>query len=292
MRSIIVSLVLFEICWATPSNRLVRVSENRSIQKLLPKVGAWDNWGREKLRTVVALDMLMQNKEFLAPDLIESIVSDPNYIPNATQLLERALEKRALTGVIDKPLLWQIRDPSGQRHGMLATIHNLSLNSFSSTAQTAINNEIAHAQVLLSETGQIGTISLDSQINLIGVNKQLVALDTHTVQAPIEIKTEIADHRDPIASYVEFLENIELFHISYREGNWQKMSELAGKIYQNPDLYQINTRNHQWLERIIDNCHQPCFITAGSIHMLLDNEVTTSIISLLRQRGFEIGVAS
>ena len=273
-----------------------------TVRRLLAKPPPWD---RERLAQIIGLDVLLSMSGAVPKELAKKIFTSfdlDNYEKNALKKTRKAIDELIAkeTPEIQQPLIWQLIDPWGGQHKVLATIHTINLEEFSTEARQKLMEAIDEATVLMSETGNGGEAGIDKALAQIGLDKgkELVALDSLTsisdsimLLAQMVIPTTSEQFISYFVDYVEKLEFTYHMHSSYFKGDYQALQQLDFNNRILPEKMVstiLKERNERFVEKIIDYCQrgERCFIFAGVAHMLTISDQATSIITMLQERGF------
>ena len=213
-----------------------------------------------------------------------------------------------------KLLLWSMTSPHGKQDWLLGTWHSLTFNYLAAPTQQALQQLLTQVDVLLHEgiiaKGSAKPIESYQKFDqqLIAMARQLgketipLATLTEARQADLDEQHILAEQQAQLRARLTTLSDKE------REAEWERVM-VAEHAYLQADhdalllLAQersaeekafdeklFNTRNRRWVPRIIAACRQEatCLVTAGYLHMLVDNDTTASIITLLREQGYRV----
>ena len=255
---------------------------------------------------------------------LHGAVAATDDVPDAFNLLQQLVVEIPREEQVQKLLLWKLTTPQGWQHWLLGTWHDFNLNDFSIPAQEALHNLLLQVDILLHEgnitTSQRGGMwvhdiptreKLDHQLiaQARQLGKETAPLDNilEARQASLEQQHIIDEQEKQLvarlvamsemeieALFIDQLVELEkLFKIrrTYQHADRDKMVELMdGIIITTLEDRLLNTRNRRWITRITTACEDDttCLISAGYLHMIFDSATTTSIITLLRERGYRV----
>ena len=278
------------------------LAQANTVRQLLAKPPPWD---RERLAKIIGMDILKSMSGVIPKEMAREIFAsfdiddhEKNAMKKAREAISELIAKE--TPEIQHPLIWQLVDPWGGQHKILATIHTINLDEFSTGARQKLMEAIDEATVLMSETGAGGEVSLDRVLAQIGLDKgkELVALDSLTslpdklmLLAQMFIPTTSEQFISYLVDYIERLEFMYHIHSNYFKGDYQALQQLDFNNQILPEkmvLSMLKKRNERFVETIIDYCQrgERCFIFAGVAHMLTITDQANSIITMLQEHGF------
>ena len=241
-------------------------------------------------------------------------------MPNAFDLFGQLVVEIPRTHKISQLLLWRMTTPHGQQHWLLGIRHDFKLQDMSTHAQQQLDTLLANIDTLMHEGGASLNTSLaidayskfDQQLIASAAQrgKKIIPLESwQAIQrmrratkqhvSALEIAAKIPMEMDNItidAMLTQVIDSHE--HIfktiqAYVAGNpvmLQELSRARSKELLEHEHIILNKRNHNWLKKITARCkrRETCLIAAGNAHMLVDNDSTTSLITLLHQRGYQV----
>lgn len=253
---------------------------------------------------------------------LDNAVNAPDYVHDAFRLFQQLVVEIPRQEQVQKPLLWELTTPHGTRHQLLGTRHDLTLRDFSTSAQHTLHSLLTQIDMLVHE-GDIAHHSsaplaayqqLDHQ--LIAQARQLgkattpldsaseqrqASLDQHYALAAQEAQLDELSDAEIEARFIEQLAAQERqFRLrrAYLHAQHDALTTLARRPHtegaQVLEDKLLHTRNHRWITRIVAACaqHTNCLITAGYLHLIVDRDKTTSIITLLREQGYRVEAQS
>lgn len=277
----------------------------RRGKELLTQLMRQTPWDMTRLRRIFQLEL-------------DGAVDAADYVDDAFKLFQQSVVEIPRQEQVQKLLLWQLTTPRGARHQLLGTRHDLTLRDFSASAQHTLHTLLTQVDMLVHE-GDIPRYSsaplesyqqLDHQ--LIARARQLgkatapldsaleqrqASLDQHYILITQEAQLDELSDAEIEALFIEQLGAQERqFRLTraYLQAQHAEVTALARRSHaEGAEAFGdklLNTRNHRWITRIIAACAQQtsCLITAGYLHLVVDTDETTSIITLLRERGYRV----
>ena len=249
---------------------------------------------------------------------LDGAVDAPDYVDDAFKLFQQLVVEIPRQEQAQKLLLWELTTPRGARHQLFGTRHDLTLRNFSAPAQHTLHSLLTQVDMLVHE-GNIPRYSsvpfesyqqLDYQ--LIARARQLgkatapldsaleqrqASLDQHFILVAQEAQLDELSDAEIEARFIAQLGAQERqFRLTraYLHAQHAEVTALARQPRTEGaevlDDKLLNARNHRWITRIVAACAQQtrCLITAGYLHLVVDTDKTTSIITLLRERGYRV----
>ena len=215
---------------------------------------------------------------------------------------------------VQQLLLWKLTTPRGKQDWLLGTWHSLTYKDFSAPAQQELQQLLTQVDVLIHE-GNIANSSARSIESYQKFDQQLIAMarqfgkETIPLATLSEARLTDRDEQHLLAEQQSRLE-AELLAMSDREieAEWERafktqqaylhaehdtllaLAQQRSAAEQAFDEKLLNSRHHRWITRITTACEQEaaCLISAGYLHLVVDNDTTASIIALLREQGYHV----
>ena len=297
----------------------------------------------DEVAKTLRLDMLLQveyetlaqhDSRLSSRQLIKRItdmLSDPHYVPEASEVLKNYIQDISLT----KPMFWRLHDPSGGVHHLFGTMHTFDISNFDEVAigklgqiidssTLSLGESTSHALLAAAKRGEveinadtsIRLDSLDDQISFwsLSAGKQVRELETQediiaavrssgfraeyfSDKAELErlLTNKISSRglsREEalIDAVVEQQLNSSYTVFEYATGDTESLIHRLTRDIDELDEVLLGQRNRLWTERITTACQQEdsCFIYVGLAHMLAESGNIRSLVSLLKEQGFEI----
>lgn len=218
---------------------------------------------------------------------------------------------------VQKLLLWKIMTTKGKQHWLLGNLHDITFNYFSTPAQQSLQRLLTQTDVFIHEVNMANDSQrslasyqkLDQQLITMSrqLGKETVSLDTVleeiqayslqlNIRAKLAAKDETLTEAEEEAAFDKLLdlqERLRLVQQAYFQGDHATLLELATqrsaveKVF---DEQLLDTRNRRWITRITAACEQDktCLISVGLWHLVVDDDKTASIITLLREQGYRV----
>lgn len=277
----------------------------RRGKELLSQLVRQTPWDMTRLRHIFQLEL-------------DGAVDAADYVHDAFKLFQQLVVEIPRQEQVQKLLGWELTTPRGARHQLLGTRHDLTLRDFSLPARHTLHTLLTQVDMLVHEGNiphhssaplasyqqldhqliararQLGkaTAPLDSALE-----QRQASLDQHFILAAQEAQLDELRDAEIEALFIEQLgaqERQLRLARAYLHAQHAEVTALARQQRtEGAEVFEdklLNTRNHRWITRIVDACAQQtsCLITAGYLHLVVDNDQTTSIITLLRERGYRV----
>lgn len=286
-------------------------------------------WAYATIKEIIRLDakfyVLSKQQVEGWQEKLRVIEEHPNYIPDAMNSIIELSPVVAREELIEEPMLWKVVAPDGREHYLFGTSHALVPANFSPAALSALQTVVAGVDTVMYEAGSEQQLQTIRQALASGEADHL-ELDYYIISLAMQGDKKLSRLEGVWESMSERFRQQEAVEAIEEQENAkvEKMSEdetihyivvdqleptfIALKAYVRRDLLTLQSlfstdkfrrvalsgaveqRNHNWLPRILANCEESsCLIAAGVRHMLPESE-SFSLISLLRQQGFEVQV--
>ena len=323
--SVVLSVLFLPVAVAF-AGKTARLKENVSYLKELIRA---EPWAYATIKEIIRLDadfyLLSKQQEEGWQEKLRVIEDHPNYIPDAMNSMIDLFKVVAREELVEEPMLWKVIAPDGREHYLFGTSHDLIPANFSPAALSALQTVVADVDTVMYEagseqrlqtirqaldSGEAEHLELDDYIISLAMqgDKKLsqlegvweLMLESFRQEEAVEAINEQDNaeveqmSEDETIHYivVDQLEPTFISHRAYVRRDVRTLQSLfsTDKFLTVSKSWAVEQRNHNWLPRILANCEESsCLIAAGVRHMLPDSE-SFSLISLLRQQGFEVEV--
>ena len=263
--------------------------------------------GKEVLQKLVRQTPwdLKRLAHILKLELLNDVAAD-DYVPEAAELLGQAIRKVAQEEKLAKLLLWQVTTPHGKQHWLLGTHHSTRLGFFSAAGQQQLDTLMAEIDVFMHEGNARG---LDRQLivkaqrqgkkvvpleDALAITRARMFVGNISTQREAQAETSTAADSDAdLLSTATEWERLFREQQAYLQGDLSAVLALQQKDpNKNSDLhaYVVGERNRNWLPEIIAACNrdETCLVAAGYRHFTLDSEAVVSVITMLREHGYDV----
>ena len=288
-----------------------------------------ESWAYDTIKEIIKLDaevhVLSQKQEDGWQEKLRVIEDHPSYISDAMNSMIDLFEIVAKEELIKEPMLWKVVAPNGYEHYLFGTTHSFIPANFSPEVLATLQAVVRGVDTVMHEGAskqQLETVrhAVDNgKIDHLEIDYYVMSLATQEdkklsrLEGAWEALLEMSRQEKEIEA-IEEQENAKVAKMSEDETihyivvDQLEPTFLSHRAYVRRDLLTLQSlystdklraiaksgaveqRNHNWLPRIIANCKESsCLIVAGVRHMLPDSE-NFSLISLLRQQGFEVQV--
>ena len=284
-------------------------------------------WAYATIKEIIRLDVDHSTISKKADDgwqeQLQAIENHPNYVPEAIDNIIELSSVVAKEELVEEPMLWKVIAHGGREHYLFGTMHSLVPADFVPEALAVLQEVVGSVDKIMYESGseqllrtvrhaldhgEADHLELDSYIISLAMQRDK---ELSQLESKWEAQLEILRNEDVVKAIMEEqyakidqIANDELIH--HLTVDQLEPTFLAFRAYVRRDLPRLQSlftteiframaeatavkqRNHNWLPRILANCKESsCLIVAGVRHMLADSE-SFSLISLLRQQGFEV----
>ena len=290
----------------TPSHMNKKVAQQLAGKEVLRSLIQQTPWDRARLAHILKLEKL-------------KAVTAPDYVPNASALLDKLVRAMPRQEKLAKLLLWKVTTKRGSQHWLLGTNHLIRLGVFSAEARQQLDALMADIDVYIHEGEaltdaflHVGLYStLDHQLTIMAQRqgKRVVPLEDSFEMQSIEasllateekvklqrekqLETISETELEPyILEMVGELETVFRRMQAYLRGDLTALMEIDQQDLDRDSEFAeefLGIRNRNWMPKITKACHsqETCLIAAGYGHFLYDSETVASIITMLREQGY------
>ncbi len=255
---------------------------------------------------------------------LDGAVDAADYVPDALNLFQQLIVSIPREEQVQKLLLWEVTTPRGAKHWLWGSWHDVTYRDFSAPAQHELHELLTQIDVLIHEgdipRGKSVSVESYQQLDhqLIAHARQLgkatTALDTAWERGQINLDEQAilaereaqqdaklaalsaAETETLLVDQLVALERQLSLRRAYLQADHAALVELArpraaAKIF---DDTLLHARNYRWITRITAACARDvtCLVSAGYAHLVVDNDDTASIVSLLREQGYGVEPSS
>lgn len=323
--SVVLSALFLSVSVAF-AGKTARLKENVSYLKELLRA---EPWAYATIKEIIRLDadfyLLSEQREEGWQEKLRVIEDHPNYIPDAMNGMIKLFGAVAKEELIEEPMLWKVVAPDGREHYLFGTSHSLVPANFSPAALSTLQTVVAGVDTVMYEAGSEQRLQTIRQALASGEADHL-ELDDYIISLAMQGDKKLSQLEDVWESTLEMFRQEEVVEVIDERENAkvEQMSEdetihyivvdqleptfISKRAYVRRDVRTLQSlfatdkfrrvsksgaveqRNHNWLPRILANCEESsCLIAAEVRHMLPASE-SFSLISRLRQQGFEVQV--